>query len=216
MEVKILCPCGAKYKFEVEPVNGKLPGPVLCPVCAADGTALGNEIVAQTLTRIPLAAAPTPSTAAAVRISTSGAQAPQSSRSGFVAPVVPKSSKEVQPPPAAPVRAVPHTPAPVAQVLPVAQPPPPAGAVRPIAPSSGAPRLSVQAVHSPAAAESPASAPALPSPAAARASAPTAVSEPSFTRGVIGIAAASFVGLLIWFALTLFFGPKFKWAAIGI
>jgi hypothetical protein len=33
---------------------------------------------------------------------------------------------------------------------------------------------------------------------------------------LIGIGAASFLGLLIWFAITLFLGAKFKWAAIGI
>ena len=49
MEVKIFCNCGSKYKFDVEPLNGKLPGPVSCPVCGADGTQKGNEILAQAL-----------------------------------------------------------------------------------------------------------------------------------------------------------------------
>ena len=49
MEVKIYCSCGSKYKFDVEPLNGKLPGPVSWPVCGADGTQKGNEVIAQSL-----------------------------------------------------------------------------------------------------------------------------------------------------------------------
>ena len=34
--VKIVCPCGQKYAFDVFPVNNQLPSPVKCPVCRAD------------------------------------------------------------------------------------------------------------------------------------------------------------------------------------
>ncbi|MSU59255.1 MAG: hypothetical protein EXS35_13990 [Pedosphaera sp.] len=45
MEIKILCACGAKFKFDVEPVNGQMPWAVKCPVCGADGTAQANAIL---------------------------------------------------------------------------------------------------------------------------------------------------------------------------
>ena len=49
MEVKIQCPCGTRYKFDVEPVDAQLPGPVSCPACGADGTGSGNAIIQQAL-----------------------------------------------------------------------------------------------------------------------------------------------------------------------
>jgi hypothetical protein len=49
MEVKIYCPCGSKFKFDVEPVNGRLPVPVSCPACGVDATAQANEIIAASL-----------------------------------------------------------------------------------------------------------------------------------------------------------------------
>jgi hypothetical protein len=47
--VKVQCGCGQKFAFDVEPVNGRMPQPVKCPVCGADGTAAANEIIARTL-----------------------------------------------------------------------------------------------------------------------------------------------------------------------
>jgi hypothetical protein len=44
--VKIVCSCGQKYAFDVYPLNGRMPSPIRCPVCGADGTALANEIIA--------------------------------------------------------------------------------------------------------------------------------------------------------------------------
>src|SRR5690242_7655177 len=49
MEVKVQCSCGTRYKFDVEPINGQLPGPVGCPTCGADGTAAANAIIQQAL-----------------------------------------------------------------------------------------------------------------------------------------------------------------------
>lgn len=46
MTVKIQCPCGAKYSFEVEPVDGRMPYAVNCPVCQMDGTEAANQILA--------------------------------------------------------------------------------------------------------------------------------------------------------------------------
>jgi hypothetical protein len=44
--VKIQCGCGQRYLFEVEPVCGRMPGKVACPVCGLDGTRVANEIIA--------------------------------------------------------------------------------------------------------------------------------------------------------------------------
>src|SRR4051812_43237703 len=49
MNIKVLCPCGAKFRFEIEPVNGRLPGPVACPTCGGDATELANIVIAQQL-----------------------------------------------------------------------------------------------------------------------------------------------------------------------
>src|SRR5690349_8328220 len=58
MEVKVNCSCGTRYAFEVEPVHGRMPAPVNCPSCGADGTAQANE-------NIRLALAPAPAQPAA-------------------------------------------------------------------------------------------------------------------------------------------------------
>lgn len=49
--VKIQCECGQRYSFEVEPVDGRLPSPVACPVCGADGTSAANAAIAQSAPR---------------------------------------------------------------------------------------------------------------------------------------------------------------------
>jgi hypothetical protein len=51
--VKILCGCGQKYAFDVEPYNGRMPHTVACPICKTDGTAAANEILARTLPPVP-------------------------------------------------------------------------------------------------------------------------------------------------------------------
>jgi hypothetical protein len=53
MPIKVLCGCGQKYAFDIEPVNGRMPVPVACPVCGADGTAAANEIIARNLPAPP-------------------------------------------------------------------------------------------------------------------------------------------------------------------
>lgn len=55
MEIKIVCNCGTKYKFDVEPVYGRMPAPVTCPSCGADGTAQANQLIQA---RMPMAALP--------------------------------------------------------------------------------------------------------------------------------------------------------------
>jgi len=49
LSIKIFCACGQKYAFEVRPENGRMPVPVACPVCARDGTAQANDIIARNL-----------------------------------------------------------------------------------------------------------------------------------------------------------------------
>jgi hypothetical protein len=53
MELKVVCQCGQKYKFDVEPVNGRMPFAVNCPVCNADGTMTANLLLAQMLSTQP-------------------------------------------------------------------------------------------------------------------------------------------------------------------
>lgn len=76
MELKVVCGCGQKYKFDVEPVNGRMPMSVACPVCGVDGTESANSILSQNFPAPPppipvarvvpvAAAAPAPVTAAA-------------------------------------------------------------------------------------------------------------------------------------------------------
>ena len=64
MELKVVCDCGQKYKFDVEPVNGRMPMTINCPLCGADGTATANSILAQTspspVPLPPVASAPPP------------------------------------------------------------------------------------------------------------------------------------------------------------
>jgi len=55
--VKIQCGCGQRYAFDVEPVDGRLPSAVACPVCGADGTAAGNAAIAQSVPAQPTTAA---------------------------------------------------------------------------------------------------------------------------------------------------------------
>src|SRR5256885_2354077 len=67
MRIKIQCPCGTRYAFDVEPLNGRMPGPVQCPSCGAEGTAHADAIMQQELAqaadarpRVRIGAAPSP------------------------------------------------------------------------------------------------------------------------------------------------------------
>jgi hypothetical protein len=64
MELKVVCDCGQKYKFDVEPVNGQMPFKINCPVCNADGTTAANALLSQALPNLapppPVASAPPP------------------------------------------------------------------------------------------------------------------------------------------------------------
>ncbi len=71
MQIKILCPCGTKFAFEVEPTNGRMPVRVPCPECGNDATELANAAIAEQLTPAggsPPAPAPQPSAPPKVRV----------------------------------------------------------------------------------------------------------------------------------------------------
>jgi hypothetical protein len=53
MELKIVCQCGQRYKFDVEPAGGRMPFTVNCPVCQADGTATANARLAEHFRFVP-------------------------------------------------------------------------------------------------------------------------------------------------------------------
>ena len=53
MELKIVCQCGQKYAFDIEPVNGRMPRTVNCPVCGADGTGTANRLLAEKFNFVP-------------------------------------------------------------------------------------------------------------------------------------------------------------------
>ena len=50
MKVKVQCNCGAKFEFEVEPVEGRMPMAIQCPTCGADATDLANSVITSQLT----------------------------------------------------------------------------------------------------------------------------------------------------------------------
>lgn len=47
--IKIICHCGQKYAFEVQPQDGRMPVAVNCPVCGRDGTIAANESIRKML-----------------------------------------------------------------------------------------------------------------------------------------------------------------------
>ncbi|MEO7298073.1 MAG: PQQ-binding-like beta-propeller repeat protein [Verrucomicrobiota bacterium] len=49
MNLKILCDCGTKFSFDVEPVEGRMPVNIACPRCGVDVTNTANTLIEQTL-----------------------------------------------------------------------------------------------------------------------------------------------------------------------
>ena len=47
--VKIICRCGQKYAFDVQPVNSRMPVPIFCPACGMEGTVEANQFIARML-----------------------------------------------------------------------------------------------------------------------------------------------------------------------
>jgi hypothetical protein len=109
MELKVACECGQKYKFDVEPVNGRMPFTVNCPICGVDGTHAANSLLAQQ----PASAAPV---SAAAIVTPVAMAAPISPAAGGLR--INRPAPEAAPPPlpagTAPPPALPRTgPAPI-------------------------------------------------------------------------------------------------------
>src|SRR3954452_614355 len=49
LEIKVQCDCGQRFKFDVEPLNGRMPYAVNCPLCGLDGTEKANATLSQVL-----------------------------------------------------------------------------------------------------------------------------------------------------------------------
>ncbi len=58
MEIKVECSCGTRYRFDVEPLNGRMPVPVACPACGANGTPQANATIQKLLGALPSAGTP--------------------------------------------------------------------------------------------------------------------------------------------------------------
>jgi outer membrane protein assembly factor BamB len=84
MLIKILCPCGTKFAFDVEPVQGRMPMAVACPECGADATELANTAIAQQLA--PAAGGPPPAEPPRVRIRTATAKPVEATPAASPAP----------------------------------------------------------------------------------------------------------------------------------
>jgi uncharacterized protein YxjI len=77
MEIKIICGCGTKFKFDVEPVNGRVPVAVLCPSCGTNCTTDANQQIQQKMGVSYAAPAPVPAVAyAAAPVAVAAAAAP--------------------------------------------------------------------------------------------------------------------------------------------
>ena len=140
MELKVVCYCGQKYKFDVEPVDGRMPFTVNCPVCNVDGTPLANQLLREQVSGIPQPArvvaaplvaplpTPAPMTAApaiAQPITAALAAAGSGVRVKMSAPApapAPMSAASAPPPLAAPIAAPAAAPRPITSVKPAAAP----------------------------------------------------------------------------------------------
>lgn len=85
MIIKVQCPCGTRFQFEVMPVNGRMPTPVHCPTCNADDTELANALIQQQLSAAT--SAPVPAPASGLRVAGLHKAQPQPA-----APVAPPAS----------------------------------------------------------------------------------------------------------------------------
>jgi hypothetical protein len=121
MDLKVVCYCGQKYKFDVEPVDGRMPHAINCPVCGVDGTPLANQLISQQLSGsamppVPAMAAPAPMAVPASAMAAPPPIAPAPMRGGLRVNIAQPAIPAV-PPPLAPSSV-----------------PPPLGSSRPMAP----------------------------------------------------------------------------------
>jgi hypothetical protein len=140
MTIKVECDCGQRYAFEVEPINKRMPAPVACPACGADGTAAANAMIAGALALEPAPApAPAPRISAAppvgvpvnspdvppgtVRLDAPGGPTPSPAHLRFSSPAAPPASPATPPP-------IPKALPSPTTARPVARPPAPAKSTR--------------------------------------------------------------------------------------
>jgi len=55
-EIRVVCACGARYKFDLELSEQEMPAPVTCPGCQADLTATANSEIRSYVTKRSLVA----------------------------------------------------------------------------------------------------------------------------------------------------------------
>jgi hypothetical protein len=97
IELKVQCDCGQKYKFDVEPINGRMPFTVNCPVCGVDGTDKANALLQQVLMqKIAQPSSLPPQEQPKLRISNS-TYTPSSLVSPTISPVTAESSPAPRP-----------------------------------------------------------------------------------------------------------------------
>ncbi len=103
VEIKLQCNCGTKFKFEFEPVDGRVPFAVICPTCKADATEFANAHVAQQLGLAASQAAATDPVAAEPAASELGRPRLRIGRSAHApAPTVAETEAAAAPPAPAP------------------------------------------------------------------------------------------------------------------
>jgi hypothetical protein len=198
MEIKILCGCGAKFKFDVEPVNGRSPGAVHCPACGKDSTEATNALIQERLnSQAPAAGAVAATATATPRISV-GAPNPSAAAAAAVRIPTPSPAPLSTAPASAPAQ----------------------GSVNPKmafmpAPATGGTSLSVaghgkkedaapSATSTPAPPPIPASVPAARHPAAGKIPRAERPVGASFPKGVLGGTLGALVGAVIWYILAIY------------
>ena len=206
-ELKVQCDCGQRYKFDVEPVNGRMPFKVTCPVCGMDGTEKANGLLHELAFSPPPppAAPPAPPKATTpIVLRPIAAAAPAAA----VAPV-PRmmAAPPVPPPVTAPPSATPMPPPSV---------PPEKPRLRITKPGYEAAPESAAAVAE--AAPPPAPPVSRPRMAAARPAPAPGTSErpPNLVLGILGAVVGGFVGMLGWFLLIKATGWIIGYAAVGV
>ncbi|MEY2465989.1 MAG: hypothetical protein QOD03_510 [Verrucomicrobiota bacterium] len=111
LEIKVQCDCGQKYKFDVEPVNGRMPHPVHCPVCNLEGTEKANTVLFEQKETTPpapvlvgAAVAPVVSGAPRLRIGGSAHSVSSASAPPPISPATPGTPPPIRPGTPAPMR----------------------------------------------------------------------------------------------------------------
>ena len=84
LAIKVECPCGQHYAFDVEPADGKMSSAVACPSCGADGTEAANEFIARQQPAPDVPASPAAAPSARIRVKLSAAEPPPQALSAGV------------------------------------------------------------------------------------------------------------------------------------